>query len=77
MYTPSAVISYRCLLSVNLSPQTNTLLLWTININTRLTVNSPESARNVCPRAKITLPLKISQNKPIRFFILALFTVPA
>lgn len=75
MYTPSAVISYRCLRSVKLrqlSPQTNTLLLWTVNINTRLTVNSPGSARNVCPQARITLLQKISQNKPIRSFILAL-----
>lgn len=75
MCTPSAMISYRCLRSVrlhHLSPQTNTLLLWTVNINTRLTVNSPASARNVCPQAKITLPRKISQNKPIRSFILAL-----
>lgn len=71
------MISYRCLLSVSLSPQTNTLLLWTVNINTRLTVNSPKSARNVCPRAKITIPPKISQNEPIRSFILALFTVSA
>ncbi len=75
MCTPPAMISHRCLCSVklhHLSPQTNTLLLWTVNINTRLTVNSPTSARNVCPRAKITLLLKISQNKPIRSFILAL-----
>lgn len=75
MCTPSAMISYRCLRSVrlhHLSPQTNTLLLWTVNINTWLTVNSPASARNVCPQAKITLPRKISQNKPIRSFILAL-----
>lgn len=73
----SAVISYRCLLSVSLSPQTNTLLLWTVNINTRLTANSPKSARNVCPRAKITIPPKISQNEPIRYFIMPLFTVSA
>ena len=80
MCTPSAMISYRCLRSVklhHLSPQTNTLLLWTVNINTRLTVNSPASARNVCPQAKITPLPKISQNKPIRSFILVLFTVPA
>lgn len=75
MCTPPTMISHRCLRSVklhHLSPQTNTLLLWTVNINTRLTVNSPTSARNVCPQAKITPQPKISQNKPIRSFILAL-----
>lgn len=81
MYTPSAVISYRCLRSVKLHhlppPRSNTLLLWAVNINTRLTVNSPASARNVCPRAKITLPPEISQNKPIRSFIPALFYSPS
>lgn len=60
------MISYRCLHSVrlhHLSPQTNSLILWTVNVNTRLAVNSPASAKRVCPQAK---------NNSVRSFIPAL-----
>lgn len=74
---PSAMISYRCLRSVklhHLSPQTNTLLLWTVNINTRADSEFPSvKPETSVHRQKITLLPKISQNKPIRSFILAPF----
>lgn len=60
------MISYRCMCSVKLhhvSLDANTLLLRTDNINTQLTVNSPESAE-----MSVHSPKLLIQWRPIEVF---------